>query len=114
MHELSIAKTLLKEIEKIIDGKKPEKILIKVGAASGISIDFLRHSFVEHIFPEKNWQNVNLILESEEPSLYCPNCKKEIKDLNTLSCPFCQSDDMIILSGDKVYIKKIQTAEDIA
>lgn len=108
MHELSIARTLLKDIEKRSKGKIPEKILIVVGRASGVDIDFLKHSFLEHIFPEKNWQKVMLVFEWEEPSLYCLNCKKEIKDLNSLSCPLCQSDELKISAGNRVYIKDIR------
>jgi len=55
MHELSIAGTLLDELVKKSRGKKPVKVLIAVGAASGIDADFLKHSFTEHVFPEKNW-----------------------------------------------------------
>jgi Zn finger protein HypA/HybF involved in hydrogenase expression len=108
MHEISIAKDLINEIEKSSKGKIPKKIIIGVGKASGIDPKFLKHSFLEHIFPERNWSNVELILESEEPALYCNSCKREIKDLDSLSCPFCNSTDLEIISGNRTYIKEIQ------
>jgi len=108
MHEISIARVLINEIEKISGGKTPKKIVVIVGKASGVDTKFLEHSFLEHIFPQKNWNNVELVLEIEEPTLHCNSCGEEIKSLNSLSCPFCNSIDLEITSGNRTYVKEIQ------
>jgi len=108
MHELGIARDLFKEVLKKTGGKKPERIKIVIGRASGIEEHFLRHSFEDHIFPEYGWQGVEIEIQYEEPALFCEDCKKEVKDINSFSCPFCGSLDLKILKGDRVYIKGIQ------
>ena len=107
MHELSIARPLLKEVLKISSGKKPAKIIITVGGGAGVDNDFLRHSFDDHIFPEMNWENVELILEKEEPAVRCSACGKTIEESACVDCPFCGSDDIEIAGGDRVYVKEI-------
>jgi len=108
MHELGIARDLLKNIREKIGEKKPEKIVIVIGKASGIDESFLRHSFLEHIFPELNWDNVELIFEKEEAELFCKNCKRVVKELSSFSCPFCGSGDLEIKSGDRTYLKEVK------
>lgn len=107
MHELGIARDLLKRIKEEIGDKKPSRIVIVVGGASGIDEDFLRHSFIEHIFPEMCWNDVELVFEKEVPRLRCKNCKEVIKELNFLSCPDCNSVDVEIIGGDRTYLKTV-------
>jgi len=107
MHELSVARPLMQSILKKSSGKKPSKIIIAVGAASGIDADFLRHSFDDHIFPEMNWEDIELAFEKEEPALRCGACGKIFSELNSPACSFCGSDDIKIAGGDRVYVKKI-------
>ncbi|MBA3064915.1 hydrogenase maturation nickel metallochaperone HypA [bacterium] len=107
MHELSIARPLAKEIEEKIKGGNPRKIIIVVGEASGFDINFLRHSFEDHIFPEKKWQGAELIFEKEAPTLICPNCGKTIEEATQFACPDCGSNEIDIKSGNRVYVKEV-------
>jgi len=102
-----MALSLMQDVLKKTSGEKPSKIIISVGADSGIDIDFLRHSFEEHILPERNWKNVQLKFEEEGLSLLCCGCGKKILESSSFSCPFCGSDDMEISGGHRVYVKEV-------
>ena len=107
MHELSIAGPLAKEIEEKNPGGTPGKIIIVVGDAAGIDIDFLRHSFEDHIFPEKNWQGAELVFEKEAPALICLKCGKIIEEATQFACPDCGNNEIDIKSGNRVYVKEV-------
>ncbi|MCD6412583.1 MAG: hydrogenase maturation nickel metallochaperone HypA [Elusimicrobia bacterium] len=109
MHELAEARKLLKDIEKETLGKIPAEITIVVGKASGIDIDFLKHSFYDHIFPEKGWQKTKLKFRQEGPRLLCKSCGKEITELPGLTCPFCDGDDFEVIAGNRVYVEEVKS-----
>ena len=88
--------------------KKPKEVLIVVGKGTGIEKDFLEHSLKDHIFKEIGWEDVKVVFEEEEVSLICSSCKKEIKELNGFSCPFCGGSEIDILKGTRTYVKKVR------
>ena len=109
MHELALAKDLWEVIKNKVDNlSKLRKIKIRIGKASGIDKEFLRHSFLDHIFPENGLNFLELELLDEEVLLRCKSCEKDLTELSSLSCPFCGSRDIQIVKGDKVYIESIE------
>ena len=114
MHEHGIArdlwKVVLNEVEKN-KIKKINKITIVLGEASGIEKDFLNHSFVDHIFKEYPIAE-NAVVEYEIAALEarCNVCGENIKSsqMTTMTCPYCGSNDIKIISGRDVYIKDIE------
>ncbi|MBA3052057.1 hydrogenase maturation nickel metallochaperone HypA [bacterium] len=107
MHELSLARPLAQEIEEKCGGRTPSKIIIAVGEASGIDSAFLRHSFEDHIFPEKKWQSASLVFEKEAPTLICLKCGKILEEATQFACPDCGNIDIGINSGNRVYVKEV-------
>jgi len=107
MHELSIARPLAKEIEEKSKGGAISKIIIVVGDAAGIDSAFLRHSFEDHIFPEKNWEGAELVFENEAPALICRKCGKIIEEATQFACPDCGNNEIDIKSGNRVYVKQV-------
>ncbi|HEC69969.1 MAG TPA: hydrogenase maturation nickel metallochaperone HypA [Candidatus Omnitrophica bacterium] len=109
MHELTLAKDLWEVIKNKVDNlSKLRKIKIRVGKASGIDKEFLRHSFLDHIFPENGLNFLELELLDEDILLRCKSCKKDLTEVNSLNCPFCGLKDIQIVKGDKVYIESIE------
>lgn len=114
MHEHGIARDLwqvvLSEAEKN-NLKKITKITIVLGIASGIEQEFLNHSFVDHIFPE-NPIAKDAVVEYEILPLaaQCNMCMEEImpSQMEHLTCPHCESNDIKIVSGHEVYVKNIE------
>ena len=114
MHELGIAEDLFKIVKKKAQGfnlKKVTKIRIKVGAASGIDIEFLRHSFNDHVFPDTIAHGAELELISEPVEAKCKKCGEIInaqKHEFSKSCPSCGGLYIEIIKGKDVYIEDIE------
>lgn len=113
MHELSIASDLFKIVkEKARENnlKKITKISIKVGVASGIDKVFLKHTFVDHIFPESIAQDAELELVEDSLQAQCKSCEKKINTENKfiISCPACGGVDIEITKGKDIYLECIE------
>lgn len=81
MHELGIAKDLFEIILKTAKDnslKKITKVKIRIGAASGIESDFLKHSFEEHLFKGTIAEGAKIEIIIEPVILECRECKRNI------------------------------------
>jgi len=118
MHELGIAKELFKIIARKAKEhglKKVNKIKIKIGIASGIEKDFLRHSLRDHILPETIASSAEIEFEDEGIRIICKDCKAELKIENKeamptdiSSCSKCGNIRLEIVSGKNVYVESIE------
>ncbi|MEW6041842.1 MAG: hydrogenase maturation nickel metallochaperone HypA [Elusimicrobiota bacterium] len=115
MHELGLAQDLLQIIlEKAEKNllKKITKIVISVGKASGIDIEYLHHSIVEHVLPGTIAKNAEIEFIVEQLKLKCSSCNGEISSEEAknilLNCPRCGSIKLTVLSGADVYVKNIE------
>ncbi len=112
MHELGIAHDLfdiLNKKAKENNLKKITKVRIKVGVASGVEKDFLRHSFVDHIFPNTIAEAAVLEITDDPIEVVCKDCKKKIEQQHfVINCPHCGSYNIEINSGDRVFIESIE------
>lgn len=113
MHELGIAQDFLAVIKQqanLHGLKKISKIKIVLGEASGIELDFLKHSLVDHALPGTIAENAEIEFVPLKLIAQCCECKKEInsKNLLTLSCPFCGCSEVNIISGKEIYVESIE------
>ena len=112
MHELGIAKDLF-EIALLTSKKNRLKIItkitVKIGEASGIEEDFLRHSFVDHLIPGTIAENCRLEISKEKVKARCKNCSSFFSPEEVVfACRSCRSKDIEIISGKDVYITSIE------
>ena len=113
MHELGIAHdlfTVVKNEAKKNNINKVSKIIIKLGEASGIKEDFLRHSFVDHILPGSIADGAVLEIVEEPLKVECKDCGKIVdgKDNAVMECPNCNSMRLEIVNGLNVYVESIE------
>ncbi len=113
MHELGIASDLfavVREQARQSGLKKVTVISIKIGEASGIDPDFLRHSFVDHLFAGSIAEEAELKLSEEKLAAVCRDCGKEIElgETPVLSCPACGGFQVEITRGKDVYVETIE------
>ena len=112
MHELGEALELFEVIKseaKKNGLKKVSKITIRVGETSGIKIDFLRHSFLDHILPQNSIvKEAKVEIIPETIKLKCRDCNKEVvEDSFNPLCPSCGS-KLEIIAGKDTYIESIE------
>jgi len=111
MHELGMAHELFEVITQNAEKNgltKISKITIKLGKASGIEKDFLRHSLVEHIFPGTIAENAELVFIPEGIILKCRNCGQTVTDETSSKCPNCGKEQFDIVSGKDVFVESIE------
>ncbi len=113
MHELGIARDLFMIVEKKArenNLKKVTKVRIKLGIASGIKEDFLRHSFIDHIFPETIARGAELEIIKEGAEARCRGCGKDIDTQAEfrMNCPACGSFDVEISRGNDTCLEEIE------
>jgi len=118
MHELGIAKELFRIIDnkaKEHSLKKVNKIKIKIGIASGIEKDFLRHSLLDHTLPGTIASTAEIEFEDDGIKIICNDCKTEVKidkkeemPADIFSCSKCGNIRLEIVSGKNVYVESIE------
>lgn len=112
MHELGIAKDLFAKVRakaKENKLKRITRIKIKLGEASAVEKEFLRHSFIDHILPGSIAEGAALEIAKEEVKARCETCDKSISVQEAgLSCPHCGGRELEIISGKDVYVESIE------
>jgi len=113
MHELGLARDLFEIIcRKASEDnlKKVRKIVLRLGEASGIDEAYLRHSFIDHIFPGTMAEGAEMVFIHEPLKATCRKCNKEVQKSEdfSLSCPFCGSYDVVITHGKDVLIETVE------
>ena len=112
MHELSIAKSLFDDAQEIAFKRGIDRInliRIKLGVASGIDADMLRHSLVDHIFPESIAEDAEVEFTIEPLIAKCTKCNEEITQIGIGGgCPKCFSKDLDIIGGIKVLVEEVK------
>ena len=118
MHELSIVMELVKQVEKIAENNKIEKVksvTVEVGEVSGVVKSYFLDAF--------NWMcKRKPLLEGCELNYiviqaisYCKDCKRTYPTTAyAKECPYCHSLDTYLVSGRDFVIKdiKVITKED--
>ena len=112
MHELAIARTLFNQALEAASRSGIDRInciKIKLGVASGIDIDILKHSMVEHFFPETIAEDAQIDIALEPLIAKCIKCRKEITQIGVGgSCPKCGSMELDIVGGIKVTVEGVE------
>ncbi len=113
MHELGAAVDLFKVVEKEArkNGlKKVSKVRVKLGEASGIKDDFLRHSFVDHIFPGSMAEGAELEIIEEKVNIVCKDCgaRIDISKDDPSKCLACGGSSLEVTGGKDFCVDSIE------
>ncbi|MDI6758024.1 MAG: hydrogenase maturation nickel metallochaperone HypA [Endomicrobiia bacterium] len=110
MHELTLARPLFADMKAAAGKglKNITRVVIAVGAASGVDPDFLRHSLKDHLFEGTSFASAALEIIVSEPLIKCRRCSKSLSgkdisaDMPLNKCPSCGSAALDVVSGDEV------------
>lgn len=102
MHELAIAQSIVSTVEREIERRNlssVQKIVVRIGALSGILADALAFSF-EAITLDTPLQNTKLEIENVPVHGKCRTCGHEfnVEDL-VFACPRCDSAQIEVTKG---------------
>lgn len=109
MHELGLLDAMLRTVEDVMQEEKltrVEKIVLEVGAISGVVPVFLEESY-PIVVQGTPFENTQMEIEIVPGRVRCNNCGREYDaDLFTLQCP-CGVKDLTPLAGRDFMIKEI-------
>ncbi len=108
MHELSIAKALVEQIEKVVAderARRATRVLIRVGALSGAEPEALRTAFP--LAAEGTVAaGAELVIERVEARVLCRACGREaVTDGFFFVCEACGSSDVELVSGRELHLQ---------
>lgn len=112
MHELGIIFSIMDSIEKIGAENSLTKIssvTLEVGEVSTIIPSYLVDCWKWAVEKSQLLKGSRLIIETLSAVTYCNNCEKTYSTLEHAKiCPYCQSEDTFLLTGNEVSIKEIE------
>ena len=111
MHELSVCQGLMRQVERIAqqnDASAVSRILLKVGALSGVEPDLLKHAFT--IAREGTVaQNAELEMEAGPARVRCRECGGEGEaPVNRLLCPDCGGWQVDVTEGEELLLLSLE------
>jgi hydrogenase nickel incorporation protein HypA/HybF len=114
MHERSIVRKLLKQVEQVAQERQSHRVVsvrISVGGFSGIEPELLRTAFCD-LSEESLARGAELRLETVPLEAACDACGSEFAvERFQFRCPTCESQQVQILRGEALMLESV-TLED--
>lgn len=113
MHELSIALSILDEIEEQVqrhNGAAVEAIYLRIGVLSGVDVQALRFAWE---LASENTPFASSRLEVERVALlvHCPQCDAtHSPGLDSIACPRCVTPEQKIIEGRELEVRALELA----
>jgi len=111
MHEYSVVQALLEQVEKLAaenDAEKVTKIIVKIGAMSGIEPHLLEIAF--NTFKERTvCDGADFIMNVQPLTVSCRQCgtRSELEKIH-YRCPQCESLEVDVVDGEEMYLMTLE------
>lgn len=113
MHELSIALSMIEEIEEQAEkhgGGAVEAVYVRIGVLSGVDPQALRFAY-ELACEGTTLANSRLEIESVGLLVFCPGCAMtHTPDPQHILCPRCITPEQEILEGRELEVRALELA----
>jgi hydrogenase nickel incorporation protein HypA/HybF len=109
MHELSLVKSLLRQVDKIrfeVGGGVVDAIQVEVGPLAGVEPLLMRSAF-EQIAADFEMGATQLIIDEVPLLARCPICGPVAVEPVRIQCQSCGSPDVTITGGDEVRLQSV-------
>ncbi len=114
MHELSLVRNLIKQVESIVaaEGGNAIEIEVAIGPLSGVEPLLVQSAF-EQLAPASQVGGARLRIDQPELRARCRECQQEFAVEGFLfQCPACQGRMVDVTSGDDFRLMGISVEED--
>ena len=112
MHELGTIYYVIDTVEKLMVEEhltKVGSITLEIGEVSGIVPQYLADFWLYARKKTEHFQETELKIEKLEAVTYCQDCAKTYPTLRYgKTCPFCQSGNTFLITGNEYNIKEIE------
>jgi hydrogenase nickel incorporation protein HypA/HybF len=113
MHELSIALSMIEEIEEQSEkhgGSAVEVVYVRIGVLSGVDVQALRFAY-ELACEGTALASSRLEIESVALVVYCPECHTtHTPHIQQILCPRCLTPEQEILEGRELEVRALELA----
>lgn len=113
MHELGLCDALLRLVKDVAvkeELSSVQKITLEIGELSGVVPAYMSDCWTA-VIDGTEYEDTILEIETVPGIARCLDCEKEFRvDLNSLRCPFCQSDKLMPISGNDMTLKEIEAS----
>ena len=104
MHEESLVRTLLKQVEKLANEHHATgvtEVEVEIGVLSGVEPMLVESAF-ERIAAESRWKETRLKINVARLVVTCRHCHKNttLPDISFI-CPTCNSSDVTVAHGEE-------------
>ena len=111
MHEYSVVQALLEQIERVAkenDARKVTKILVKIGAMSGVEPYLLETAF--NTFKEKTiCDGAEFVMNVQPLTIVCRACQARSElEAARCCCPRCKSIDVDVVDGEDMFLMSLE------
>lgn len=115
MHEFSVVRGLLKQMEQLAQQHEAAQITsvaLSVGEFSGVDADLLQLAF-EQLAPDSTARRATLSIQRVPLRARCRRCELEFDVQNfRFVCPECRDVDVTIVAGDGLVLESITCEAD--
>ncbi len=112
MHELGIAESALEMVltqARKADAAQVERIVIRVGALSGVDVEALRFAFTA-VLPGTPAEGAILQIDPVPAVAYCPDCQRDftLEDNFFMDCPRCGRPTAVLKQGRELDLVRLE------
>ncbi|MFO7602426.1 MAG: hydrogenase maturation nickel metallochaperone HypA [Gammaproteobacteria bacterium] len=111
MHELSVCRSLMTQLETIMDEHQAagiERVSLQIGPLAGIEPQLLKQAF-PIASRDTRAEGAELAIEAVAIRIRCQGCGEESEArINDLSCPSCRHGQTQLLSGDEMLLHSVE------
>ncbi len=115
MHELGIVFHIIKQVEEVCVKNKVSSVAsvtMQFGEVSGIVPDYLTDCWKWACEKSEYLKGTRLLYETLPAVTMCNSCSKTYSTIQYgKKCPYCNSDDTYLQSGNEIIIKEIAVEE---
>ncbi len=116
MHELGIVFHVIDRVIEVAeenDVKKINSVTLEIGEVSGVVHEYLTDCWKWAVNGSKAKSDIlrgsSLLIEASPAVTVCNSCTKTYPTVKYgRICPFCKSEDTVLLSGNEMSIKEIE------
>ncbi len=112
MHELGTVKYIIDTVENICDENgltTVASVTLEIGEVSGLLVNYMTDYWNWAVPKSRYLKTAELKIEYIDAVTYCENCGKTYPTVKYAKiCPYCQSDNTYLLTGNEYNIKEME------
>lgn len=112
MHELGIVFYIIRDVEDVVEKNEVtevKSVTLQLGEVSGVIPSYLLDGWKWAVQKHECMKDAELKIETIPAVTYCKNCGGKYETVKYAKvCPYCDSEDTYLLTGDQINVKEIE------